>query len=129
MAKSLKSFNSVEKIRGYTSCWMGDGIEAVGCVLHLVHARKAKLMMGMINKTDKLDARGLNRLRRAGTLPEVWIPPHELRDRRELPRTCMLLVQQRTRLKKRIHATRTKYALTPPKVSALFGRQGRLWLQ
>jgi len=27
--------------------------EAAGCVPSLVHARKAKLMMGMINKTDK----------------------------------------------------------------------------
>ena len=40
--------------------WIVDEIEAAGCVPRLVHARKAKLMMGMINKTDKLDARGLN---------------------------------------------------------------------
>jgi hypothetical protein len=54
--------------------WIVDEIEAAGCVPKLVHAHKAKLMMGMINKTDKLDARGLNRLQRAGPLPEVWIP-------------------------------------------------------
>ena len=36
-------------------------IEAAGCLPKLVHARKAKLMMGEINKTDKLDVRGLNR--------------------------------------------------------------------
>jgi hypothetical protein len=40
-----------------------------------VHARKAKLMMGQINKTDKLDARELKTLQRNGTLPTVWIPP------------------------------------------------------
>jgi hypothetical protein len=33
-----------------------------------VHARKAKLMMGQINKTDTLDARGLNTRQRNGTL-------------------------------------------------------------
>src|SRR5207245_1927359 len=55
--------------------WIVDEIEAAGCVPKLVHARKAKLMMGEINKTDKLDARGLNRLQQAGTLPTVWIPP------------------------------------------------------
>jgi hypothetical protein len=38
--------------------WIVDEIEAAGCVLKLVHARKAKLMMGEINKTDRLDARG-----------------------------------------------------------------------
>ncbi len=60
--------------------WIVDEIEAAGCVPQLVHAYKAKLMMGMINKTDKLDARGRNRLQRAGILPEVWIPWGELRD-------------------------------------------------
>ena len=40
--------------------------------------------MGITNKTDKLDAKGLAILLRNGTLPEVWIPPSELRDQREL---------------------------------------------
>jgi hypothetical protein len=60
----------------------------------LVHARKAKLMMGEINKTDRLDARGLNRLQRNGTLPTVWIPPGEFRDQRDLPRTRMVFRRQ-----------------------------------
>jgi transposase len=94
--------------------WIVDEIEAAGCRPKLVHARKAKLMMGMINKTDKLDARGLNQLQRNGTLPTVWIPPGELRDQRDLPRTRMVLVRQRTRLKNRIHATLAKYALHDP---------------
>lgn len=111
--------------------WIVDEIEAAGCLPKLVHARKAKLMMGMINKTDKLDARGLNRLQRNGTLPTVWIPPGELRDQRELPRTRMVLVRQRTQLKNRIHATLAKYALHPraAEVSDLFGVQGRALLR
>lgn len=92
---------------------------------HLVHARKAKLMMGMINKTDRLDVRGLNRLQRTGTLPTVWIPPAKLRDQRDLPRTRMVLAQQRIRLKNRIHATLAKYALVTPDVTDLFGCAGR----
>jgi transposase len=91
----------------------------------LVHARKAKLMMGQINKTDKLDARGLNRLQQSGTLPTVWIPPGELPDQRDLPRTRMVLVRQRTQLKNRIHATLAKYALHDVEVSDLFGTRGR----
>jgi len=105
--------------------WIVDEIEAAGCLPKLVHARKAKLMMGMINKTDKLDARGLNQLQRNGTLPTVWIPPGELRDQRDLPRTRMVLVRQRTQLKNRIHATLAKYALHDLEVSDLFGVQGR----
>jgi transposase len=66
-------------------------------------------MMGLINKTDRLDAHGLNRLQRNGTLPTVWIPPSSLRDLRELTRTRLVLARQRTRLKNRITATLAKY--------------------
>jgi transposase len=105
--------------------WIVDEIEAAGFRPRLVHARKAKVMMGMVNKTDKLDARGMNQLQRCGTLPVVWIPPGELRDRRDLPRTRMVLVRQRTQLKNRIHATLAKYALTIRGVSDIFGVRGR----
>jgi transposase len=105
--------------------WIVEEIEAAGMEPKLVHARKAKLMMGMVNKTDKLDARGMNRLQRSGTLPVVWIPPGELRDRRDLARTRMLLVRQRTRLKNRIHATLGKYALSVEEVGDAFGVKGR----
>ncbi len=105
--------------------WIVDEIEEAGMVPRLVHARKAKLMMGSINKTDKLDARGLNRLQRNGTLPTVWIPPAELRDKRDLPRTRMVLSRERTRLKNRIHATLAKYALNIHDISDIFGKAGR----
>jgi transposase len=59
----------------------------------------------------------------------VWIPPRALRDARELPRARMVLVQQRTRLKNRIHATLAKYAICFPEVSDLFGTRGRRALQ
>src|SRR5580692_11054247 len=71
--------------------WIIDEIEQAGLRPLLVHPRKAKLMMGLINKTDKLDVHGLNRLQRNGTLPTVWIPPAALRDLRELTRTRLVL--------------------------------------
>jgi transposase len=110
--------------------WIVDEIEQAGMVPRLVHARKAKLMLGSINKTDKLDARGLNQLQRAGTLPTVWIPPGELRDKRELPRTRMVFSQSRTRLKNRSHSVLAKYGLQGfTEVSDIFGKQGRQDLQ
>lgn len=109
--------------------WLIDEIEKAGHMPSLVHAAKAKLMMGQINKTDKLDARGLAILARNGTLPEVWIPPGELRDQRELPRMRMALVSIRTKLKNRIHATLAKYGITIDEVSDLFGRKGRRGLE
>jgi len=105
--------------------WLVDEIEAAGMTPRLVHARKAKLMSGMINKTDKLDVRNLNRLQRTGTLPTVWIPPAELRDQRDLPRTRMVLARERTRFKNRFHATLAKYAVPLPDVSDIFGVSSR----
>lgn len=105
--------------------WIIDEIEDAGMTPRLVHARKAKVMMGCLNKTDRLDARGLNRLQRTGTLPTVWIPPGELRDYRDLTRTRMYLVLIRSSLKNRLHATLARYALTVSGVSDLFGKKGR----
>jgi len=104
--------------------WIIDEVEAAGLKSRLVNARKAKLMLAGGNKTDKLDCRGLNPLQRSGTLPTVWIPPGELRDQRDLPRTRMVLSRQRIRLKNRIHATLAKYAIGVEEVSDIFGARG-----
>ena len=108
--------------------WIIDEIEQAGMKPKLVHARKAKVMMGCVNKTDRLDARGLNRLQRVGTLPTVWIPPQALRDKRDLSRTRMYLVTVRSQLKNRIHATLAKYALRIGDVSDIFGKRARVVL-
>ena len=100
--------------------WIVDEIEAAGCVPHLAHAAKAKLMMGLVHKTDKMDADGLGLLLHNGTLPSVWIPPGELRDERELPRTRMAFSKMRGQLKNRMHATFAKYCLSLDTDSDIF---------
>jgi transposase len=105
--------------------WIVEEIAQAEMAPKLVHPRKAKLMMGMINKTDKLDVHGLNRLQRNGTLPTVWVPPPELRDLRELTRCRMVMRRQCTELKNRVLAILEKYALSPRGISDLFGRRGR----
>lgn len=105
--------------------WVVDEIEAGGGKPQLVNARLAKLMIGNVNKSDKLDAKGLNLLQRTGTLPTVWIPPSAVRDARELPRTRMVFSRQRTQLKNRVHATLSKYGYVVDEVSDAFGKRGR----
>jgi len=80
-------------------------------------------MIGNVNKSDKLDAKGLNMLQRTGTLPTVWIPPSGVRDARELPRTRMVFSRQRTQLKNRVHATLSKYGYVVDEVSDAFGKR------
>lgn len=102
--------------------WIVDEIERAGCKPALVHPRKAKVMLGCINKTDKLDADGMNRLQRVGTLPTVWIAPGVLRDLRELPRTRMFLTSTRTALKNRILANLNKYGRAATRYTDPFGK-------
>jgi transposase len=104
--------------------WIVDAIEAAGCVPHLTQAGKAKAMMGHVNKTDKLDADGLALLLYNGTLPTAWIPPAELRDERELPRTRMAFTKQRTALKNRIHAVLSKHGVQLEGESDVFSGKG-----
>jgi len=105
--------------------WIIDEIESAGCLPRLVNAFVAKRMMGHLNKTDRLDNRGINRLQRVGTLPEVWIAPTDVRDKRELPRVRMAMVRQRTQLKNRISATLEKWGRSVTGVSDAFGKKGR----
>ncbi len=108
--------------------WIVDEIEAAGCLPLLTHAAKAKVMMGNVNKTDKLDAKGLAKLLHLESLPTVWLPPGEIRDERELHRTRMALSRLRTTLKNRIHATLAKYGISTSDHSDIFLGAGRAWL-
>jgi transposase len=108
--------------------WMVDEMEKAGHRPHLANPTEAKKRMGKTNKTDALDAIGLAILLHNGTLPESWIPPGELRDRRELLRTRMALRDLRTSLKHRIHAAIDRYGLQATSISDLFGVKGRVYI-
>jgi len=79
-------------------------------------------------KTDKIDARVLAELLRAGYLPEVWQPDAETRRLRGLTHRRAALVADRTALKNRIHSTLAQ-RLIPVPVSRLFSNLGLEWLQ
>jgi hypothetical protein len=73
--------------------WIVDETEQAGLWPLLVHPRKAKLMMGMIDKTDELGARvepAATQRRAAHGVDS----PGPLRESRKLTRTCVVLVAQ-----------------------------------
>jgi len=109
--------------------WIVDEIEKAGMKPLLVHARKAKLLSGSANKTDRLDARAMNKLNRANILPTVWIPPREVRDKRDVLRTRMRFVNQRTQLKNRMHGILSQYALNKFEASDIYGKRNRAELE
>jgi transposase len=105
--------------------WFIDLIEEAGLQPMLAHPRKSKMMMGHVNKTDKLDAKGLATLLRNGTLPSVWIPPAKVRDQRELLRWRMTVTQIGVKLKNRIQATFANHGIKLEGPSDLFGIKGK----
>jgi transposase len=107
------------------SCyWLIDEMRARGHQPVLAHPLEAKKRMGKTKKTDRLDARGLAMLMRNGTLPEVWIPPSEVRDQREPMRLRMVLSRMRTRLKNRTHGVLARFNIQIV-ASDVFGAGGR----
>ena len=79
-------------------------------------------------KTDRLDARTLAKLLRAGALEEVWAPDERTRARRRLCSRRAALVRARTRAKNEAHAVLARNLKGRPSVTDLFGRAGRRWL-
>jgi len=78
-------------------------------------------------KTDRIDARVLAELLRAGYLPEVWQPDAATRRLRALTHRRASLVADRTGLKNRIHATLAT-RLIPVPWTKLFRAKGLAWL-
>src|SRR5580658_3763743 len=123
----LPAHSAIAVEAGSSYSWLVDEMERLGHRPKLCNPLEAKRRMGLTNKTDELDARGLAILLRNGTLPEVWIPPGELRDQRELLRLRIFLVRLRTRVKNRIHGTLARHNIQIPGAD-LFGVSARLEL-
>jgi transposase len=78
-------------------------------------------------KTDAIDAKTLAHLLRTGMLPEAYIAPPELCDRRELLRHRATLTRMRTAVKNRVHALLARQGILQEH-SDLFGKRGREFL-
>jgi transposase len=79
-------------------------------------------------KTDRIDARVLAELLRAGYLPAVWQPDAETRRLRALTHRRAALVADRTAVKNRLHATLAQRLLPVP-CDRLFNAKGLEWLR
>jgi transposase len=88
---------------------------------------KTKLIAHAKVKTDKVDARVLAELARAGYLPEVWLPDEDTESLRQFFSDRRSLVDRRTELKNTVHSVLHRNLITPTQ-SDLFGVGGRAWL-
>jgi len=77
-------------------------------------------------KTDKLDVERLLTLLIADIVPEVWVPPHHVRDLRSLISHRWRIQKQITMTKNRLQSFIHRFNLLPPK-GKLFSEANRSW--
>jgi transposase len=80
----------------------------------VAHAYRVKLIAYSFVKTDKIDTLFLARLLAAHIIPEVWVPPHHVRDQRALIAHRRRLVSQRSAAKNRLHSLLHWHNIVPP---------------
>lgn len=85
-----------------------------------------KPMMSGKVKTDNRDAIQLARLLAVGMVPEVWVPPIEVRELRTLVAHRIRLVRQRTQARNRLRAVLLRHNLLPP-TGQLFSSVNASW--
>ena len=107
--------------------WAADVITEAGGRVHLAHPLGIKGFENRRVKNDLKDAALLADLLRMGSLPESWIPPHSIRELRELVRYRHKLSQLRSGLKGQIHAVLGKEGVIPSLVE-MWGPAGHAFL-
>jgi transposase len=112
--------------------WLYEVLERVmpGGHIMLANPFKTRIIAEAQVKTDKIDARILARLLRAGLISSVHIPCKATRQRKEVLRQRCFFVRQRTMLRNRIHRLLgAQHELKLPQCSDLFGKKGMSFLE
>jgi len=88
-----------------TNAWyVHDLLEPLVARVVVAHAYHVKLIAASFVSTDKRSTLALARLLAANIIPEVWVPPLQVRELRALVAHRERLVSQRTAAKNRLHS-------------------------
>ena len=108
--------------------WVADLLEELGHTVHLGHPPVIRALAKHEAKTDRCDSDRLGKFQLRGILPESYLAPPEVRQRRERIRYRMALVALRIGLKSRIQAILHRPGILHS-FSDLFGKAGRRFLE
>lgn len=103
---------------------LADELVAAGWQVSLAHAAYVHKLKQSPDKTDWSDARLLADLLRVGYLPQVWLPPREVRQLRHVLRHRQQLAERRRSLKQRVGAL-----LRAERIAFTGSRWTKAWLQ
>lgn len=88
-----------------TNAWeIYDLLEPVVASVKVAHPLKVTMIARARVKTDARDALALARLLAANLIPEVWVPPEEVRQLRLLVSHRQRLIRQRTQARNRLRS-------------------------
>ena len=102
-----------------------EGLKAEAVVANPL---KVGQISGAKVKTDRLDVERLLTLLIADIVPEVWVPPHHVRDLRSLISHRWRLHKQIAMTKNRLQSFIHRFNLSPPE-GQLFAEEHRSWWQ
>jgi transposase len=108
--------------------WVADLLEELGHTVHLGHPPAIRALAKHEAKTDRCDGDRLGKFQLRGILPESYLAPPEVRQRRERTRYRMALVVLRTGVKSRVQAILHRLGILHS-FSDLFGKAGRRFLE
>ena len=124
--KNLRSTDSVV-LESTSNAWeIYDLISPLVAKAVVANPLKVGQIAGAKVKTDKLDVEMLLILLIADIVPEVWVPPHHVRDLRALISHRWRIHKQIAMTKNRLHSFIHRFNLIPPK-GPLFSETNRPW--
>lgn len=115
LAEFFSSFE--EPVQAVVECtsswyWLSDWCREHNIPLKLAHAKMVKAISYAKVKTDKVDAKTLAELLRAGLIPEAYQIKPERRALRELTRGRLRMIQRRSKLHASLWSLAAKYNVT-----------------
>jgi transposase len=125
--KGLRGQLEVTFEEGTHAAWLYDTLKRTKAKVIVCNPRKNRLLRDG-NKSDKVDARKLAQLLRAGLLSAVYHGEHGTRDLKELVRSYEYLVEDSTRAMNRIKALYRSRAIACAGVDVYKLRQREVWL-
>src|SRR5829696_6899210 len=125
--KGLRGHVEVTFEEGTHAAWLYDLLKDTKAEVIVCDPRKNRLLRDG-NKSDKVDARKLAQLLRAGLLSPVYHGEHGTRDLKELVRSYEYLVEDSTRAMNRIKALYRSRAIACAGVDVYKLRQREVWL-
>jgi transposase len=112
-----------------TNAWnLVDMLQDLVGEVKVANTLKIRLIADSRSKTDKHDALVLAKLLAARMLPEVWIPPHHVRELRSLVAHRHRLVKARRAAKSRLHSILLRHNIPAPR-GGLTTEANQTWWQ